>query len=658
MNKIFKIATLALAGTIAFAACKEEPVLRLTDVGPEMTVNSCTESTYMGADVKFSVNVNDAEFALSTLKAWLYYDETKVNELTIRTKENGTYEGAVQAPLYAKIPDGIATIVFAAQNVGMGLTYDTLYVSLKRPDFPTLTLKTEEGAEYTLEKKPSTYIYEITADFPAKVKGVLVTPAINDEGDVITIGWDGSALSASKDASIPYNAGLAGKYTIWADLEFLTTSPVDGKADLQNVSRYTQGQDMAFGDLVDLNNWTLDYDFFNVNDDFTQVKFRAVDGLYKFNYDTENMWIKVEPMANDSELLSLSEDGSGAPWVIGSNFGKPVIGPGWNTEDGAYPMAQVAEKVYQFTLSAPGQVAVSGADFKFFHQKGWGGEFVKADYAEVNIAPAFDMTDSGNIQGKEVKGGKSYKFTLDLTGGVKAAKLSCEEVVVPVNMLDIQVNGVAAMKMSNEVYKVMAVNVEQNSIISFSGISNPLDWYVDPDHFELTGEGLKFKAVSGYYSFELNLANQFVTVRRVKADGKAATYKDEGAITFMGWGVAHPMMTSQLAWDSGALITLAEVEDGVYQFTGVAVEETDGETIGGRWRYDYLSFKFFGQAGWGDEQGTVTLTPEAQKCLAVPGNVELAEGAALELGATYVMTVTAGPLNNGKFDVTIDFVKK
>ena len=658
MNKIFKIATLALAGTIAFAACKEEPVLRLTDVGPEMTVNSCTESTYMGADVKFSVDVNDSEFALSTLKAWLYYDETKVNELTIRTKENGTYEGAVQAPLYAKIPDGIATIVFAAQNVGMGLTYDTLYVSLKRPDFPTLTLKTEEGAEYTLEKKPSTYIYEITADFPAKVKGVLVTPAINDEGDVITIGWDGSALSASKDASIPYNAGLAGKYTIWADLQFLTTSPVGGKADLQNVSRYTQGQDMAFGDLVDLNNWTLDYDFFNVNDDFTQVKFRAVDGLYKFNYDTENMWIKVEPMANDSDLLSLSEDGSGAPWVIGSNFGKPVIGPGWNTEDGAYPMAQVAEKVYQFTLSAPGQVAVSGADFKFFHQKGWGGEFVKADYAEVNIAPAFDMTDSGNIQGKEVKGGKSYKFTLDLTGGVKAAKLSCEEVVVPVNMLDIQVNGVAAMKMSNEVYKVMAVNVEQNSIISFSGISNPLDWYVDPDHFELTGEGLKFKAVSGYYSFELNLANQFVTVRRVKADGKAATYKDEGAITFMGWGVAHPMMTSQLAWDSGALITLAEVEDGVYQFTGVAVEETDGETIGGRWRYDYLSFKFFGQAGWGDEQGTVTLTPEAQKCLAVPGNVELAEGAALELGATYVMTVTAGPLNNGKFDVTIDFVKK
>ena len=630
---------------------------KYTDVGPDMTVVSCTEATYMGAEVKFSVDINDKEFALSTLKAKLLYDETEVNSLTIRTKENGTYEGSILAPLYAnKVNEGIATVIFASQNVGMGLSYDTVYVSLRRPDFETLTLKTEEGNEYSLAKVEG-YKYELKSQFPEKVKGHLLTPAINEEGDVISFGWDGSALAVGHANPIPFSAGVAGEYTISVDLQTLAASPL-GTGNVVSVVELKQNQVMDFGGVVDLNNWTLDYDFFNVNEDFTEVKFRAVDGFYRLAYDVDNMWVKVEPVDADGNLLTLSADGTGTPWVIGSNFGKPVIGPGWNTEDGAYPMAQVAEKVYQFTLSAPGQVAVSGADFKFFHQKGWGGEFLKGDYADVNIAPAFGMTDSGNIQGKEVKGGKSYKFTLDLTGGVKAAKLSYEEVVVPVNMLDIQVNGVAAMKMSNEVYKVMSVNVEQNSIISFSGISNPLDWYVDPDHFELTGEGLKFKAVSGYYSFELNLANQFVTVRRVKADGKAATYKDEGAITFMGWGVAHPVMTSQLAWDSGALITLAEIEKGVYQFTGIAVEESDGDTIGGRWRYDYLSFKFFGQAGWGDEYGKVTLTPEAQKWLSVPGNVELAADTTLELGATYVMTVTAGALKDGKFDVTIDFVKK
>ncbi|MBO5709039.1 MAG: DUF5121 domain-containing protein, partial [Bacteroidales bacterium] len=332
----------------------------------------------------------------------------------------------------------------------------------------------------------------------------------------------------------------------------------------------------------------------------------------------------------------------------------------------AYPMACIGDKLYQFTLTAPGQLAVSGADFKIFHEKGWNGEFRTSDYAEINLAPAFEIpADDGNIKGADLEGGKSYKLILDLTGGVKAAKISYEEVYIPVNMLDIKVNGVSAMKLSNEVYKVMAAPVEQNSIISFSGISNPLDWYIDPDHFELTGEGLKFKAVSGFYSFELNLAEQYVTARRVKEDGKAATYAEEGAITFMGWGVGNPYIANPLAWDSGQFLTLAEVEDGVYQFTGVAGEGTDA-TMGVRWQYDAeLSFKFFGQAGWGAEWGTVTLTDEAKKWLEVYGNVELIKvdesgtRQPLELGATYVMTVTeCTPLDgDNKFNCTIDFRK-
>ena len=619
----------------------------------------------MGADIKFSVSINDKDFALSTLKAKLLYDETEVNNVTIRTKENGTYEGTIQAPLYKDVPDGIATVVFASQNVGMGLSYDTLYVQLQRPDFESLTLVTEEGPDYVLPRVEA-YKYELSGSYPEKVKGVLVTPAINAEGDVITLGWDGSALSATNTNSIPFTAGVAGEYTISADLMSLKASPM-GATNVSAVYELKQGQVMDFGGIVDLNNWTVDYDFFVVNDDFTEVTFRAVDGYYLLSYDVKNMYVKVEPVDADGNPLTLSADGEGAVWVIGANFGKPVIGPGWNTTEGAYAMAQVSEKVYQFTLTAPGQLAVSGADFKFFHQKGWGGEFLTANYAEVNIAPAFEMPAAdGNIKGKELKGGKSYKLTLDLTGGVNAAKLSYEEVVIPVNMLDIKVNGVSAMKMSNEVYKVMAASVEQNSIISFSGIDSPENWWVDPDHFEVTAEGLKFKAVSGFYSFELNLAEQFVTVRRVKEDGKAATYADEGAITFMAWGVGHPYIASPLAWDNGHLITLAEVEDGVYQFTGVAGEATD-TTMGVRWQYDSeVSFKFFGQAGWGAEWGTVTLTDEAKKWLDVYGNVELIKvdeaGARqpLELGATYVMTVTnCTPLDgDSKFNCTIDFRKK
>lgn len=642
-------------------------MLKFTDVGPEMTVTSYTEATYMGADVKFSVDLSDKEFALSTLKAYLYYDETKVDDITIRTKEYGTYEGSLHAALYKDIPDGEATLVFVSQNVGMGLSYDTVYVSLQRPNFDVLNLVDEAGQTYEM-KKTADYTYEYEGNFPALFKAQVVTPAINEAGDVITLGYDGTYLSSTKDAYVPFSAGVPGKFKITANLMTLNATPL-GKGDVVSIAEYKQGQAMDFGSLVDFNNWTIDYDYFVLNEDLTAATFRAVDGLYKMEYDTEAMNIKVEPMANENDVLTLSSDGKGAPWVIGSGIGKPKIGPGWNTTDGAYPMAQVSEKVYQFTLSCPGQLA-SGADFKFFHQKGWGGEFVKSDYAEINLAPAFEMTDSGNIKGKDVVPGKGYKLVLDLTGGVKAAKVSYEEVEIPSSGLDIKVNDVAALKVSNTIYKVPAVKIEQNSTISFTGIDNPLEWYIDPDHFAVTASGLQFKAVTGFYSFELNIAESYVTVRRVKEDGKPATYVEDGAITFMGWGVGNPYIANPLAWDSGQLITLAEIEDGVYQFTGVAAK-ADDKTMGARWQYDAeLSFKFFGQAGWGVEWGTVTLTAEAQKWLANRGNVELIpdelneDGSPktrkpLELGATYVMTVTnCTEAVDGKFNCTIDFQKK
>ena len=223
---------------------------------------------------------------------------------------------------------------------------------------------------------------------------------------------------------------------------------------------------MEFGNVVDVENWTLDTDFFSLNKDTKEVTFRAVDGLYKMDYDTEKKFIRVEPMKDESTPLSLSKDGTGALWVIGSGFGKPEIGPSWNTEEGAYPAACVSPKVYEFTLAVPSQLNQSGSEIKLFHEKGWNGQFEKGDYSEINISPAFTMTDAGNIQAADLKAGKGYKFTIDLTDGVKAAKISCEEVEVAVGGLDIEINGVKALKLSNTVYKVTAVKVEKNSLKS------------------------------------------------------------------------------------------------------------------------------------------------------------------------------------------------
>lgn len=664
--KLKSIFAFCAVASLAFSCTDTPKEFVKTDKGPEMTVNSYTESTYMGAVIKVHLNLADKDFDLSTVKGSLLYGETEVATLTQRTKTEGEYTLEIQAPLLKDVPDGTAQLVLKAQNVGLGITEQTLDIALKRPDFETLTIKSEAGEEYTLTKTED-YKYEVEGNFPAYVNSTIVTPEFNDDGEFITLGWDGSALSASKTDLIPLGASIAGKYKITIDLLTLSAAPT-GNAAVVSVAEYKQGQKMEFGNVVDVENWTLDTDFFSLNKDTKEVTFRAVDGLYKMDYDTEKKFIRVEPMKDESTPLSLSKDGTGALWVIGSGFGKPEIGPSWNTEEGAYPAACVSPKVYEFTLAVPSQLNQSGSEIKLFHEKGCNGQFEKGDYSEINISPAFSMTDDGNIHAADLKAGKGYKFTIDLTDGVKAAKISCEEVEVAVGGLDIEINGVKALKLSNTVYKVTAVKVEKNSIITYKGIENPQNWTFDADHFELTADELKFKAITGFYSFQIDLENQYIIVRHVKEDGKAATYADEKAITFMGWGVGYPAMAQQLGFDSGLLITLAQIEDGVYQFTGVACEDGDETVVGNCWRYTDISFKFFGQAGWGAEWNTVTLTDEAKKYIAQDGNVELIvesnDGGnktykPLEKGATYRMTVTnCSELNaDNKFDVTIDFRK-
>ena len=351
----------------------------------------------------------------------------------------------------------------------------------------------------------------------------------------------------------------------------------------------TQGQAMDFAQFVDISTWNFDPDFFTVDFASNKVTFNAVDGLYRLDYNIEKKWIKVEPMKDESTTLSLSDDGSGAVWVIGANFGKPSIGYSWNTTAGAYAMAQVSDKVYQFTLAVPGQLNASSGEIKFYGQKGWGTEF--KSFASTDLGSAFTVSSSGNIKVASVESGRSYCFTLDLTEGISAAKLSAA--------IDFRVNGVKAAATSTaSVYKVAAAKVVQNSVLSLSGFGDLSGWTFDADHFTKTDDGLKFNAVSGYYSFEINTEGKYVVVRHVKSDGSAATYAAEKAITCMGYGIGYPMMSKQFGWEKGMLVTLAQISDGVYQFTGVAVaDKASTKIVGNCWRTDYLSFKFFGQAG-------------------------------------------------------------
>lgn len=663
MKHILKLSALLASAVAVLASCQKEFEYVFAENGPEMTVLSCPEKAYMGESLRFSVDMKDSDFALSTLKAQVYFDVDMVNEYTIRTKENGVYDDSILIPLLPDIPDGIASVVFIGQNVGQAITKDTVYVQVSRPDFDYLTLHIGD-AEYRMDKTDD-YKYSVTDDFPAEADAYITTPAVNESGDVIRIGWNGTELDAASDDPIPFSSKKSGTYTISVDLMTLLADPFGkltvsiSEAEPATVVNILQESSLVFPDIQNITTWDLDPDFFRLEDN-NDITFLPVDGLYRITANFTNKFLKVEAMADINTTAVLNEeDGSGAVWVMGEGFGKPSIGPSWNTTDGCYCLAQVEPGKYQLTLLGGGSINNQGAKLKFYHQKGWGGSddaFLRKDYTSYP-EDYFHLISYGNDNGnlynmtidEPFATGQYYRFTLDVTAGVHAAVLSVEKIDPPVSAKEITFAGASAGRVSADSYTVESVDLVKGQTIEISGVDNLSEWYIDPDYFNTADGGITFNACDGKYRVELHPLTGYIELFRLKADGSEATLS-EGALWMLAWGVANPVMTSQFGFDEKTAYCLAEVEPLVFQFTGVAVEETDGTTLGGRFRYDYVSAKYFAQNAWGNECGkifgsatTVNLEGNSAQYLKMSDsyNIELADasGAPLELGATYRLTI-------------------
>ena len=187
----------------------------------------------------------------------------------------------------------------------------------------------------------------------------------------------------------------------------------------------------------------------------------------------------------------------------------------------------------------------------------------------------------------------------------------------------------------------------QGQSIVVSGIDMS-GWWINPDYFMKESNGtLTFLPVDGKYRVVANMKQKYFGVTRMDGDNEA-TLSDSGhgALWLMGWGVGSPSMDFQFGWDAGSNYCVPEISSKKYQFTGVAGPEHNS-VYGQRFRTDYVSAKFFFQNGYGGEFGQLTLADDGTKSLiqlSDSKNIELAGGASLEEGATYVLTVdlTAG----------------
>lgn len=669
--KTLKYIALSLLAAACTTACKDDPELLTTDVGPEMTAVSSDASGVFGGKVSFEATMTD-RYALSTLKAQIFFDDEMVAEEVIRTKENGTYSGTVTLPFYKNVPDGEATLRLVGQNVRFGQTFveRPLAASRPKPDHLVFVLGEQE---YRMEPTGVDYEYAVTADFPQKPQGYITTPDLDGQGSVVTFGYSSEQGGIVSDSTepIPFANSNAGEFTVSFNLKSFEGSPFikllfnDAEMTMVDNDNYsivttlTQNQTYMLTGVSDFADWDIDRDFFERADASNPeaLTFLPMSGMYKVTANFKHSYLRIEAMKSATELATLNEDGSGAIWAIGDmSVGKPTLknAASWSPEQGGMCLARVADKKYQLTFVAGVSIDASSFDFKFFHQKTWGGEFGGDD-----ISTASDLvkiSDSGNLglaEGKTLDLGGIYRFTVDISGGNTAAVLTVEKVgEQELPPADITVNGTKMTQLDMDNYQV-DLDLTQGQTLTLGGADAFTPAWIDDNYFSVSGTTVTFIPVAGHYRVLANLADRFIRCYRITADGGYATTAADGSggIWLMGWGVGAPSMDYQFGFDPFTNIyCMPEVEPMKYRLTGKAGPEKES-SIGDYFRTDYISMKYFFQHGWGGEMTNPTVQGGLLKA---DGNLSLA-GDPLELGAVYELTID---LSAGRDNGVVSFVKK
>ena len=673
--KILKYIALPLMAMATLVGCQDDPEIRITDQGPQMTVNAVDSKAYFGANIHFEVAMTDSR-PLSTLKAQLFFDEEMVNETVIRTKTDGTYSGTVQVPFAKDIPNGTAKLLLVGQNIEFGLTTIEQQVAVERPQPEKIYLVMgEEELEMTREEG---YLYSVISSFPQKPKGYFRTDALDAEGTIATFGWQNGAVAWDNTNDIPFSNAVAGEYAITFDMHSFIASPflklmfagaelsLMANTDSQYAAVVAMEQDKSYVlEGLDISSWNIDSDWFALEADGS-LKSKVINGTYRVIVDTSAEYITA--MTCDAAGNAAKFDtatGKGALYLVGEGLGKPGLAgaPGWTPEKGL-SLAPVAEGVYQITGVAGLNMKADGINFKFFGQNdGWGPVELKGDMLSCSHDLVLVGTgsadaggngvDSGNIQlqaDKTFEPGGVYTFTVTWTGGAGVLTVS-QNGTVELPKEDLKINGTTLEQADAANYSGILI-LKQGDAITPAGFGDLSAWWVDTNYVAVAASGLTFKPVDGTYKVMVNTDAKTVLFKRVNADGTDATLADDGtgAIWLMGWGVGAPSLDNQFGWNPGAAYCMPEIEPGKYVFAGLAGPEK-GSKVGQYFRYDYLSFKYFYQNGWGGEMSADNTTLNSE-LVAMPGNVELASGVQLEENKAYVLVIDASA---GKDNVVMSF---
>lgn len=436
MKRIFQVLFLALIA-IGYTACQPDSFREVYPKGnPTVEAHMLTNEVLFGSDsISFEVKITEKATPLSTLSIKVIVGLNVIVNEEVRTpnlnfEQKFTYavpfgpnmpEGEpVKVYLTATNVEGTATDFILSDCVGHRPALETMYVMP-----PTINYKPlGKGKQMTWNGEK--FVAE-DLGYPKAIECLLAV-----EGTKFgRVNWAKPVLGMlngklSLVTEEQFNAGEATSIQLANDnLESIDTitfnpltfelyfsgkvaqpvSALDVNADLAEVAGQNYRHAKIFFDPaieVTLNGvsnmataYNLDYmEVVNGN----VVKFLGEKGMYEVYYLPEEDYIVVEPLS-DAVYPNVM-------WMTGTGFGLPTADPkistsSWGFDNlGQYIACRtVAPKVYQFTAYLENGVnsafeTYGSLNFKFFHQKSWGGEEAGYNYEQIGL-PILGVGEEG-----------------------------------------------------------------------------------------------------------------------------------------------------------------------------------------------------------------------------------------------------------------------
>lgn len=200
---------------------------------------------------------------------------------------------------------------------------------------------------------------------------------------------------------------------------------------------------------------------------------------------------------------------------------------------------------------------------------------------------------------------------------------------------ELLLNGRKLSMVDKDNYRI-DIDLTNGEEINFEGLS---DWWVDPDYFDMEGDKITFKPISGKYRVTANLISNWLRVEALSGNDLATLQTDgSGAIWVIGDNVGKPSYRDNLVgWNPSNGLCMSPIGDNKYQITLVAGKSVNATEI---------NFKFFHQKNWGKEFGSESLTTNSKIVFVGDGdngrdngNLGLLTGVVLEEGVSYVFTI-------------------